>query len=134
MSEYYDPSDHVANDDRHEWEMQTWLRAQRRLRQLEGERPSGRNLLVNVATSDRCCRPKCSKPGRLIRLTGDVICPDHDPLLRDDVRICTECGKTEIELCRERDNGWRCSAGIKGHGWAHRMTILEGGADGSDRR
>ena len=77
---YYDPAEHVDEDDRHDQEMQQWFRARRRLRDLE-ERGYTRTPLFDEATSTRCHRPGCGHSGvRLIRLTGDAVCAAHDPL------------------------------------------------------
>lgn len=77
---YYDPAEHLDEDDRHDWEMQQWLRVQRRLRDID-ERGWTRTPLFDEATSTRCCRPGCHDSDvRLIRLTGDVVCATHDPL------------------------------------------------------
>lgn len=77
----YDPYDHLGEDDRHDWEMRTWLAAQRRLRDLE-ERGHRRTQLFDRAEhGERCCRAGCQAAGvRLVRLTGDLFCPAHDPL------------------------------------------------------
>ena len=78
----YDPWDHLDDEQRNEWEIRQHLYAQRRLAELEREgRRSGRALLVDTATSTRCCRKGCNRTDvRLIRLTGEVVCPTHDPL------------------------------------------------------
>lgn len=77
----WDPADQLAEDDRHEWEMAGWLRAQRRLRSLDESRPSGRQLLTDTPSGTRCCRAGCNSTDvRLIRLTGDQVCGEHDPL------------------------------------------------------
>ncbi|MFN2591498.1 MAG: hypothetical protein ABR532_01520 [Candidatus Dormibacteria bacterium] len=77
---YYDPAEHIDADDRADWEVRQHLWAQRRLRDLEQKGYARTPLFDTPQNGDRCHRRGCRGTGRLIRLTGDVVCPGHDPL------------------------------------------------------
>jgi hypothetical protein len=110
---YWDPAERLDDEARNDWEVAQHLYAQRRLRDLEERGHRRSQLFSEPQNGPRCCRAGCGRTDtRLIRLTGDVVCPAHDPLVR----------------CHDRQGWWGCSASFPRHPWPHRyMTLLEEG-------
>lgn len=139
---YYDPTEHMDEAGRVDFEVRQHLYAQRRLREIDEIDTKARvaKMLAEVVPKRQVCsmfltegavegekakRVVCGKPGvRMLALTGDWCCADHDPLRHELVR-CTNCNQP-LEVCRDRSGPWVCSAGARGHGWPHRHTILGG--------
>lgn len=126
MSEWFD---HLPEHEQNEWAVAATLRAKRWLAdQRDGYDPVERNrkMLEAVVPKARvCCR--CRRPGeRMVAITGDWFCAEHDPLNRPMAPPARCCGRTEIEVCDARRGAWSCTAGITGHGWPHRFRRLRG--------
>lgn len=94
----YDPTDFMDEAERTDFEVRQHLFAQRRLRDLDqiDTKEKVRKMLAEVVPLPKVCamaisvggeegekakRTVCGKPGvRMIRLTGDWVCAQHDPL------------------------------------------------------
>jgi hypothetical protein len=134
---FFDPLERMDDAARNDWEVRQHLYAQRRLAELDevDTKAKVRKMLAEVAPGPKVCghisgkdegRKRCGAPGaRMIALTGSWTCREHDPL-GDEWTNCTVCGSREVVLCDTRDGPWACSAGVKGHGWPHRLMTLEG--------
>jgi hypothetical protein len=152
----WDPWEAADDEERNEWAVRDQLYAQRRLAEIEAGRVNSREavrkMLARVVPGPKvCCYARkekgkrsmwseeadestrifvCKKPGvRYVALSGNWYCEEHDPL-RLEWHRCLACEQHQgIEVCSEREGPWRCSAGIAGHRWPHRMMILDLGED-----
>lgn len=150
MSNYWDPLEHMEDDEVNDFAVRQELFARRRLADIDsGEidaAEKNRKMLAAVVPKAKVCcytrvekgrrgdldadEPKrkvvCHNPGaRYVALTGDWFCHEHDPLRRPGPPVTGCCGQG-IVVCSERDGAWACGAGITGHGWPHRFSKLEG--------
>lgn len=152
MSNVWDPWEGADEGERNEWAVRDQLYAQRRLADVDAGRVNSREavrkMLARVVPGPKvCCYARkekgrrsmwgeedeapakvfvCKAPGvRMVALTGDWFCAEHDPLRLEHHR-CETCERHDpIRPCPEHEGPWCCSAGIEGHAWPHRLLILD---------
>lgn len=109
----YDPYEFMDEAARTDFEVRQHLYAQRRLREIEqiDTKAKVQRMLADVAPGPKVCamavtagaeegekakRKVCGAPAtRMIRLTGDWVCPDHDPLGQPYWgEPCPHCGRS----------------------------------------
>ena len=147
---YFDPVEHMDSAELADFEVRQHLWAQRRLAEADtvDTRAKVARMLAEVRPGPKVCgmfvtaggvegekakRAICGRAGvRMLALTGHWTCEEHDPLRRPGPPTCCvraavdEDGRPVIGLCADHAGSWECTAGIAGHGWAHRHTRLGG--------
>lgn len=96
---YFDPLEHMDDAERNDWEVRQHLYAKRRLAELDTVDTKAKvaRMLAEVAPGPKFCgmfvttggvegekadRKICGNPGvRMLAITGDWCCREHDPLL-----------------------------------------------------
>lgn len=137
----YEPTDFMDQADLNDFEVRQHLYAQRRLAEAESidTRAAVEKMLARVEPKRQVCtmlvtagaaegekakRTICGQAGvRMIRLTGDWTCADHDPL-RHPGPLVSFKGPAELIICEHRDGPWFCSAGLTVHPGPHIHSIL----------
>ena len=139
----YDDYAYMDEAERTDFEVRQHLYAQRRLAEADtvDTKAAVEKMLARVEPKRAVCvmfvtegavegekakRTVCGKPGtRMLKLTGDWTCDEHDPL-RHPGPPTTRCCGLEYELCAEHEGPWECTAGLEVHAGPHRFTRLGG--------
>lgn len=141
----YDPYEHLDDEARNDFEVRQHLWAKRRLADTVDTKAKVAKMLAEVKPGPKVCNmlisrdskgedgqgkaktTPCGKPGtRMLALTGDWTCAEHDPLRREHHR-CEACERhLVVEQCEHRDGAWRCSVPFIPHDGAHIHMTLEG--------